>query len=389
MGDRIYLDNAATSWPKPTQVYDIADHYQRALGAPAGRSAYREAAEVERLIADARRRAAELIGAASPDRIVFTLNATDALNLTLHGLLRSGDHVITTVVEHNSVLRPLRWLEDHADVQVTRVACDAQGIVDPGAIRKAIQPNTRLISLNHVSNVTGAIQPVENVGQIAREHGLHYLVDAAQSIGHLPVDVNTLAADFVAFPGHKGLLGPLGCGLLYIAPGLESELQPIRQGGTGTASDTDRQPETMPDRYESGNHNVPAIVGLGAGLEYIASRTIQKLDAHDQQLTRLLVDGLTSIPGVQLYGPKEMEHRTGVISISIAGYDPQEVAGMLDSAYRIQVRAGIQCAPLMHRALGTVKRGGTIRFSLGPFNTEHHIRTAVRAVEEIASTAIN
>ena len=218
--------------------------------------------EVERLVAAARLRVAQLLRAEEPARVIFAHNGTDALNLALHGLLRPGDHVLTSVVEHNSVLRPLRYLEEHRGLSVTRVPCDGQGFVDPDSFRRAIGPRTRLIALIHASNVTGAVQPVAEVGRIAREHGLLYLVDAAQSLGHIPVDVRELGAHLVAAAGHKGLLGPLGVGVLYVAPGIEQQLEPVRQGGTGTQSQADRQPETLPDRYESGNHNVPAIVGL-------------------------------------------------------------------------------------------------------------------------------
>lgn len=383
---RIYLDNAATSWPKPDGVYRAVDHYLRELGAPAGRGAYREAAEVERLIGDARRRVAELIGTGEPQRIVFTQNGTDSLNLALHGLLRSGDHVVTSVVEHNSVLRPLRWLEEHRGVQVTRVACGRDGIVDVDDLRAAITSNTRLIALVHASNVTGAIQPVEQVGALAREHGLIFLIDAAQSLGHLAIDVRRCGAHLLAAPGHKGLLGPLGIGVLYVAPGMEEQLEPLRQGGTGTSSDQDRQPETLPDKYESGNLNAAGIVGLGAGLAYLAERTIEDVRRHDVHLCQRLLAGLKSIDGVTIYGPEDPDHKLGVVSISIKGYDPREAAALLDSGWSIQTRAGIHCAPLMHNALGTTAAGGTLRFSLGAFNTEADVAAALEAIAEIAAT---
>jgi len=385
---RIYLDNAATSWPKPEAVYAIIDRYLRDLGAPAGRSAYREANEVERLINDARRRLAELLGAEEPSRVVFTCNCTDSLNLALHGILRNGDHVVTSVAEHNSVLRPLRYLEETADVQVTRVGCGSDGIIDPEDIRAAIRPNTRLIALVHASNVTGALQPVCEIGRLAREHDVRYLVDAAQSVGHVPVDVREIGADLLAGPGHKGLMGPLGIGFLYIAPGVEDRLRPIRQGGTGTQSVIDQQPSTMPDKYESGNHNVPAILGLGAALECLAERGLQDIRRHDQDLTRALVEGIQSIDGVTIHGPAELARRVGVVSTTIEGHDPQDLAMMLDTAYSIQVRAGLHCAPLMHQALSTADGGGTVRLSLGAFNTNEDVQAAVKAIREIASAGI-
>jgi len=385
---RIYLDNAATSWPKPESVYAIVERYLRELGAPAGRSAYREANEVERLINDARRRLTDLLGAEEPSRIVFTCNCTDSLNLALHGILQAGDHVITSVVEHNSVLRPLRYLEETANVQVTRVGCSPEGIIDPDDVRAAIQPNTRLIALVQASNVTGALQPVSEIGHVARERELLYLVDAAQSVGHVPIDVREIGADLLAGPGHKGLMGPLGIGFLYIAPGIEEHVRPVRQGGTGTQSVIDQQPSTMPDKFESGNHNVPAILGLGAGVAYLAERGVPEIRQHDQELTRALVQGLESIDGVTIHGPKELEERVGVVSITIDGHDPQDFATMLDSAYSIQVRAGLHCAPLMHQAMGTAAGGGTVRLSLGAFNTHEDVQAAVAAIGEIASAGI-
>ena len=385
---RIYLDNAATSWPKPESVYAIVERYLRELGAPAGRSAYREANEVERLINDARRRLADLLGAEEPSRIVFTCNCTDSLNLAMHGILREGDHVITSVVEHNSVLRPLRYLEETANVQVTRVGCSPEGIIDPDDVRAAIQPNTRLIALVHASNVTGALQPVSEIGHLARERELLYLVDAAQSVGHVPINAREIGADLLAGPGHKGLMGPLGIGFLYIAPGIEEQVRPVRQGGTGTQSVIDQQPSTMPDKYESGNHNVPAILGLGAGAAFLAERGLQEIRRHDQDLTNSLLEGIESVDGVTVHGPKELDQRVGVVSITIDGHDPQDFATMLDSAYSIQVRAGLHCAPLMHQALGTAAGGGTVRLSLGAFNTDEDVKAAVEAVREIAAAGL-
>lgn len=381
--ERIYLDNAATSWPKPEAVYAAVDRYLRQSGAPAGRSAYRQASEAERLLEDARRRLAEWIGAEEPRRVVFTCNGTDALNLALHGLLRPGDHVVTSVVEHNSVLRPLRDLELREEVAVTRVGCDAQGRIDPDEVRRAVRTSTRLIALTHASNVTGAIQPIEEVGRVAREQEILLLVDAAQSLGHIPVDVRRLGAHLLAAPGHKGLLGPLGTGLLYIAPGVEEQLLPVRQGGTGTQSQDDRQPASLPDRYESGNPNVPGILGLGAALGYLQQRGIAELQQHESQLAAQLLEGLRSMSGVTVHGPQEAENRVGVVSITVDGWEPQELAAALDSAASVQVRAGLQCAPLMHRALGTDTRGGTLRYSPGAFTTPAQIDAALRTLGEI------
>lgn len=385
---RIYLDNAATSWPKPESVYAAVDHYQRRLGAPAGRSSYREASQVERLVHDTRLQIAQLIGVADPQRVMFTCNGTDSLNLALNGTLRPGDHVVTTMAEHNSVLRPLRHLECSCSVEVSRVPCGSDGLVDVDEIRRAVRSNTRLIAMIHVSNVTGTIQCAEDVGRLAKEHGVRFLLDAAQSLGHLPIDVADLPVDLLAAPGHKGLLGPLGTGILYVAPGMETELEPSRRGGTGTQSEHDVQPDTLPDRYESGNHNVLGLAGLGAGVRYLREQGIARIRDHEQRLTGQLLDGLRAMGRVTVYGPQNSSRRSGVVSISIDGYDPQEVASLLDSMYSVQVRSGLHCAPRMHDALNTTRLGGTVRFSVGPFNTAEEIGIAIQAVEEIASATV-
>lgn len=385
---RIYLDNAATSWPKPEGVLMAMDDYHRRLGAPAGRGVYREAIETERLIAEARRRAAELLGIGQANRIVFTAGCTDALNLALHGVLAPGDHVVTTATEHNSVLRPLSYLASTKGIQVAHVPCDGQGIVDPDAVRAAITPQTRLIALNHLSNVTGAIQPAEAIGRIAAEHGLLFLLDAAQSLGHLPVNAVETRAHLIAAPGHKGLLGPLGIGFLYLANGLEVDVAPLRQGGTGTRSEDDQQPDSMPDRYESGTHNVPGILGLGAGIAHVQKAGISTIRKHLQALTARMLEGFADLPGVTIHGPNNAEQQLGVVCITLKDFDPHEAASALDAAYGIQARPGIQCAPRMHAALGTLKSGGTLRFSFSHANTREEIDAAIRAVGEVAVSAL-
>jgi len=381
---RIYFDNAATSWPKPEAVYRAVDDYQRRLGAPAGRGAYGEAAETERLVLSCRKKVSQLIGASDPSRIVFTQNGTDSLNLALHGLLRPGDHVVTTVCEHNSVLRPLRFLAKHRDVSTTYVGCDGQGYVDPEDVRRAVTPQTRLIALIHASNVTGAIQPVEAVGQIAAERDIPFLVDAAQSLGHVPIDVSRIRCQLLAAPGHKGLMGPLGTGVLYVAPGAEQSLLPVRQGGTGTRSDEDVQPESLPDKYESGNLNVAGIVGLEAGVSHVLEAGIERIQERARTMTVRLLRGLDKLTGIQLYGPRTTGRRVGVVSLNVAGFDPQELAALLDSQWSIQTRAGIHCAPRMHAALGTLPRG-TLRLSVGHFTTPEEIDAVLVALAELAS----
>jgi cysteine desulfurase family protein len=381
---RIYLDNAATTWPKPLAVYDAVDNYLRHNGAAAGRGVYREAVEADRLVEGARAKVARLIHAPDPSRVVFTLNATDALNLALHGLLRRGDHVVTTEVEHNSVLRPVQQLAQAHEIKISRVACDDTGLVDLESLRQSLRDGARLVAVTHASNVTGVIQPIGEIIAAAHEAGARVLVDAAQSAGQLPIDVQTLSADLLAASGHKGLLGPLGTGFLYIAPGLEAELQSLRQGGTGTKSDEDIQPTTMPDRYESGNANVPGLAGVAAGVDYLLQEAVEAI--HDQELALIqrLMQGLADLPGVRMYGPPLGAPRVGLLAITVDGYDPRELAALLDASFGIQVRAGLHCAPRIHKQLGAWPTG-TVRFSVGPFNTEEDIDTAIAAVRQVTT----
>ncbi|MEX0641600.1 MAG: aminotransferase class V-fold PLP-dependent enzyme [Pirellulales bacterium] len=385
---RIYLDNAATTWPKPDAVYDAVDHYQREIGAPNGRSHYREAQESNRIVERARRGVAELIGADEPSHIIFGLNCSDMLNLAIRGVVRPGDHVVTTVCDHNSVLRPLRALNEEANVEVTYVPCDGQGFVSPDDVRAAIRPNTRLVAVNHASNVTGAIQPVAEIGRIVRATNALYLVDAAQSLGHVPLDVQTIDVDLLAAPGHKGLLGPLGTGVLYIRPGIEREVKPLRYGGTGTHSEEDRQPEELPQKYEPGNHNLVGLAGLAAATDFLRAETVDAIHAHHSRLGAQLIEGLLEIEGVTVHGPHSTTGRTSVVSITVDGYNPQELAAILESTHRLQCRAGLHCAPRMHEALGTTAGGGTLRFSPGFATTSEEIDKVITALQEVAAIAI-
>jgi cysteine desulfurase family protein len=384
---RIYLDNAATTWPKPDCVYDAVDRYQREIGAPNGRSHYREAQESNRIVERARRGVAELIGADEPSHIIFGYNCSDMLNLAIRGVVRPGDHVVTTVCDHNSVLRPLRAMREEAEVEVTYVPCDGRGFVSPDDVRAALRPNTRLVAVNHASNVTGAIQPVAEIGRIVRATGALYLVDAAQSLGHVPIDVRAIDVDLLAAPGHKGLLGPLGTGVLYIRPGIERELKPLRYGGTGTQSDEDRQPEELPQKYEPGNHNLVGLAGLAAAVDYLRDETIEAVHAHHTALAGRLLEGLREVKGVTIHGPPTAANRTSVVGITVDGYAPQELAAILESTHRIQCRAGLHCAPRMHAALGTTAGGGTLRFSPGYSTSFAEIETVIAALQEVAAMA--
>src|SRR5689334_507533 len=384
---RIYLDNAATSWPKPEAVYEASDHYLREIGAPNGRSSYGQAMESNRIIERARRGVAELLAAGPGSHVAFGFNCTDVLNMAIRGIVRPGDHVVTTVCDHNSVLRPLRALSEDAGVQVTYVPCDGNGYISPDDVRAAIRPTTRLVVVNHASNVTGAIQPVEEIGRRVRETDAFFMVDAAQSLGHVPISMRSLDADLVAAPGHKGLLGPLGTGVLYIGPGIERHLKPFRCGGTGTQSEADRQPDTLPDKYEPGNHNLVGLAGLAEATRFLREETIEAVHAHHNRLVARLLEGLGEIEVVRIHGPRSTKNRTSVVSITIEGYDPQELAAALDSAYQIQCRAGLQCAPRMHESLGTAPAGGTLRLSPGYSTTLEEIDTVLNALQEVASSA--
>jgi cysteine desulfurase family protein len=302
-------------------------------------------------------------------------------------LLQAGDHVITSAIEHNSVQRPLTELRRKLGIEVTRVRADATGLVDAADFKRALRPNTKLIALIHASNVTGTIQPIAAVGQIAHDAGSLFLVDAAQTAGHLPIDVRELPCDLLACPGHKGLLGPLGTGALYVRPGAEEHLSSFRQGGTGTRSEEDVQPESLPDKYESGNHNGPGLVGLEAALAWLLDRGVEAIHRHEQALVGQLIDGISGIRGVKIFGPDVTRERVGVVSLAIEGFDPQDVATVLDQSFDIETRAGLHCAPGAHRAIGSFDAGGTVRFSVGPFTTDDHIAKAIDAIRQIAGTS--
>jgi cysteine desulfurase/selenocysteine lyase len=384
---RIYLDNAATSWPKPDSVYAAIDHAQRVLGAPAGRGAYYEANDASRIVDHARNEVAKLINAPKRRNIAFTFNGTDSLSTAILGLLKNGDHVVTTVVEHNSVLRPLNHLQGEGLIEVTCVGCDEEGFVDVNEIIASIKPNTRLLVVNHVSNVTGSIQPVDTLKErlaVLENQKIVFLLDAAQSLGHIPVDIQELGCDILASSGHKGLLGPLGTGLIYLSDRIVNSVNPLRFGGTGTEGSVEFQPEQMPDRFESGNLNVPGIAGVQAGIRFLNSTEGLELRARRHANATRLLQGIREIPGVQIHGPKEMDQRIGVFSFNISGWDCHEVASILDANWAIQTRAGRHCAPLIHRALGTEPDHGTVRLSVGLFTTLEQADLVLESIAKLA-----
>ncbi|WP_339685056.1 aminotransferase class V-fold PLP-dependent enzyme [Gimesia maris] len=382
----IYLDNAATSFPKPDSVYAAMDDYNRNIGAPVGRGAYRKSIELQSSIDQCRKQAAKLLGAARPEEIAFTFNGTDSLNTIIHGVLKPGDHVITSDVEHNSVLRPLQTLKNRWGLKITIIPADQTGLVEPTAFRDALQKNTRLMILNHASNVTGTIQPVNEVGDIARQADVLFLVDAAQTAGHLPLDMSSMPVDFLACPGHKGLLGPLGTGLVYLRAELADQVESLRQGGTGTRSEDETQPVTLPEKLESGNHNAPGLIGLRASIEYVLKQGVSTLRKHEQQLTAQLLDGFQQLNSFQMTGPQVVENRVGVVSLISETAEPQVLASILDENFGIQIRAGLHCAPRIHACIGSTAAGGTLRFSPGPFTTVEQIDTTISAMQDLAAS---
>jgi cysteine desulfurase/selenocysteine lyase len=382
----IYFDNAATSWPKPPGVAEAMVHFLNEVGANPGRSAHRLAVEAGRIVYNAREAVAELLNAPDPLRVVFGSNVTEALNLALRGLLRAGDHVITSSMEHNSVMRPLRALERQG-VEVTVVRCSPEDFLVPADVEAAVQPNTVMIVLNHASNVVGTLLPVAEVGRIARRHGPLLLVDAAQTGGAYPIDVQADSIDLLAFTGHKSLYGPMGTGGLIIGERVDVErLGPLKWGGTGSRSEWEEQPDFLPDMCESGTPNAVGLAGLEAGVRWVLERGVDAIHAHEVELTQWLIDGLRDVPGVTVYGGLDANLQTAIVSFNIAEMEPSEVGLHLDEEYGILCRVGLHCAPAAHKTIGTFPVG-TVRFGLGAFNTREEVDAAVAAVGELAREA--
>ena len=378
----IYLDNAATSWPKPPEVIQAMTDFLHHAGGNPGRSGHRLSIEAGRVVYDARESIAELFKAPDPLRIIFTQNATQAINTTLRGLLRPGDRVVTTGIEHNAVMRPLRALEREG-VRVIVAACASDGSLDPAEMERAVAPGTRLVVANHASNVTGTLLPVAEIAAIAHRVGALLLVDAAQTAGALPIDVRALGIDLLAFTGHKGLYGPPGTGGLVVGERVDvAQMEPLVRGGTGSNSEFEEQPGELPDKLESGTPNGPGIAGLGAGIHFILKQGVETIRAHEIELTRMLIEGLSEIPGVQTYGPSDPWRRTAVVSFTVVERRVSEVGLLLDEESGVLCRVGLHCAPVMHRTLGTFP-GGTVRLAPGIFTTASDIRAALRGIERI------
>ena len=382
----IYLDNAATSWPKPEIVYKTMGSFLREKGGNPGRASHSLAIAAGTAIEEARILAARLINAPEKNRGIFTLNCTDALNLGLKGLLKPGDHVITDRIGHNSVVRPLTKLEQRG-VKVTKLAPSSDdGCLSAKDIESAIIENTKLISVTHASNVTGVIQPIEQYGAIARKHGLILMVDAAQTAGTYPIDVHDGKIDLIAFSGHKGVLGPTGTGVLYA--GQRAELDSIREGGTGSESELERQPTELPQRYESGTPNTVGIAGLGAALRYVLDKSVDKIREHEIRLTAHLLKGLSQQSNITVYGPKDSAKQVAIVSFNANGWEPAELGAVLDQSFDIKIRAGLYCAPAAHKTFGTFPKG-SVRIGLSYFNTHEEIDFTLEALTKIAKSRSN
>ena len=381
----IYLDNAATSFPKPEEVYRYMDEFYRNFGVNPGRSGYDLCMEAGEVVEGTRKLLTEFFNGDEPDRLCFTYNSTDALNLIVSGILQRGDHAITTNVEHNSVLRPLYHQHVENGVGLDYVPFDAKGFVVPEDVQKRFKKNTKLVLLNHASNVIGTVQPVKDIGRLCRERGIVFAIDASQSAGKIPVDMKEMNIDIVAFTGHKSLLGPTGIGGLCV--GKDVEIRHTRAGGTGVRSAVRTHLYEYPYRLEYGTINTMGVAGLNAGLKWVKERGIGKLHEHEMRLTTMLRDGLKNLDGVTLYCQDDLTDHIAVLLFNVNGLEAMDTGTMLDVDYSIAARTGLHCAPLVHEQLGIDKIHGGVRFGIGPFNTEEHIQKAIEAVKDIVLTA--
>ncbi len=377
-----YFDNAATSWPKPEAMIKAMVAFNAHVGANPGRSGHRLSIEASRIIFDARETVASLLGAGDPHSVIFTRNATEGMNTVVRGLLRPGDHIITSGVEHNSVMRPLRAIETEG-VKLSVVQCSGAGGISPDDIDAAVRSNTKMIIITQASNVTGTIMPVADIAGVADKHGIIVCVDAAQTAGNIPINVTRDNIDILVFSGHKSLYGPQGTGGFYIRKGLEKMVSPLERGGTGSGSEFEEHPDFMPDRFESGTPNTIGIAGLGAGAGHVAAIGIEAIRKKETALTELFLDGIRSIRGVRVYGDMDPAKRAALVSFTIDGMSPSDISFDLDERFNIMSRPGLHCAPSAHRTIGTFP-DGTVRFSFGISTTEEEIKAAIRAIETLS-----
>ena len=378
----IYLDNAATSFPKPPAVAEAMVRYMTEVGASVNRGVYASAQDAGMTTLLLREGLCRLFGHGDPTHCILTCGNTMGLNMVLRGWLRPGDHCLVSAVEHNAVMRPLQDLAAEG-VSFDRIPCDSAGRLDAGAVEGMIRPNTRLLVMAHGSNVSGAVQDAQAVGDVCRRRGVPFVLDAAQTAGHWPIDFEAMHLSALSVPGHKGLMGPSGIGALLLSADFAKALTPIITGGTGSASDSEAQPAYMPDKFESGTPNLPGIYGFQAAVDFILETEVEAMEERERQLTGYFLDGLRDIKGIRLAGPEGLENRVGVISVDFADVDNAEASYRLEQDYGILTRCGLHCAPSAHKTLGTFPQG-TVRFSVGHYTTEAEIDAAVKAIAEIA-----
>ncbi len=383
MSDFIYLDNSATSYPKPQEVYDFMKEFYQSNGVNPGRSGFDKALEAEELVHTTRKLLTGLFNGTDPNRLTFSYNATDSLNRIIQGMVSKGDHVITSNLEHNSVLRPLYHKMHEGEIELTYVPFDEKGYIDPDDVRKAFRKNTKLVVINHSSNIIGTVQPIAEIGAHCRKAGIHFAVDASQSAGIVPIDVQAMNIDLLAFTGHKCLMGPTGIGGSYV--GEDVPIRCTRFGGTGVRSAHPFHLDEFPYRMEAGTLNIVGVAGLYAGVNWVLKQGMDNLHAREIGLWDMMRKGFQKIDGVTTYCADSTENQNAVLSINIDGWVAGDAGTMLDVDHNIATRTGLQCAPLVHVQLGTDKLHGTVRFSVGPFTTENDIQKAIEAVGEIAS----
>ncbi|MTI82794.1 MAG: aminotransferase class V-fold PLP-dependent enzyme [Firmicutes bacterium] len=378
----IYFDNAATSWPKPLGVLESMQKYLRENGANPGRSGHKMSVAANEIVEETRELLSTMFKLNKPDRVIFALNATDALNMAIKGLIKPGNHVVTSSMEHNSVTRPLHVLSQQG-VNVTKVSCGMDGSIDLKQLESALQEDTKAIVILHASNVVGTLMPLHEIGKIAKQRGITLIVDAAQTAGVFNIDMELMHIDLLAVPGHKGLMGPPGTGVLLL--GSNVKLDTLREGGTGSYSDTPGQPEVLPEKYESGTLNTVGIAGLNAGIKWLLKTGLAEIKRHELELAARFLQGARQIKGLTIYGPRDAGKQAAVVSFALKGKDSVDVGGALDKQYNIAARAGLHCAPDAHRTLGTFDRK-LVRFSWSYFNTAEEVDSALNALDEISKS---
>lgn len=382
----LYLDNGATSFPKPPQVAEAITRWLREVGGSPGRSGHRLSTEAARELFETRESVARLLGASSSKQIVFAKNATEAINTAILGILERGDRVVTTSMEHNSVMRPLRHLQEEGRLDLEVVACGKDGSLDLGRVREALRPGARLMVSTHASNVTGTIMPIGPLASLCREMGTLLLVDAAQTAGAVPLEVEADGIDLLAFTGHKSLFGPMGTGGLYIREGVR--VRPLLRGGTGSRSEHEEQPDFLPDSLESGTPNAVGLAGLRAGVEFLLATGVERVRREEKALTARLLEGLRAVPGLKVWGPGDAERTVAVVSFTLEALSPSEVGYILDEAFGIMTRVGLHCAPSAHRTIGTFP-SGTVRlcpgFFLGPEDIDYVLESLLTVARKKAA----